>query len=65
MNGETLQMNASISKPILNDRRLSATYLWRKELEEKVQKNRSGMSLRKPQKTGVFEGWFVYLGCKN
>ena len=57
--------NPSISKPIRNDKRLLATYWWRKELEERVHKNRSGMFLRKPPKIGVFEGWSVYLGCQN
>ena len=57
--------NNSIGKPILSDKRLLATYWWRKELEERVLRNRSGMSLRKPPKTGVFEGWSVYLGCRN
>ena len=58
-------MSDSNSKLIRNNKRLLATYWWRKILEEKVQKNRAGMSLRKPPKIGVFEGWSVYLGCQN
>ena len=57
--------DTSIGKLILNDKRLLTTYWWRKELEERVHKNRSGMSLRKPSKTGVFENWVVHLGCKK